>query len=150
MAQMYVFPYKAACMCDKLLSWLWTEMLSRSYIPSLWSLICAGCWRSQESTDKPCPQSYKSIGSKAEWDVHFKKQVPSSSGGECLCAGVDRVAGPRRLPEKGFEDENEVQEGQGRDKTIEELLTQTTQSWDRWWEVRLPIGTHCVPLVTRM
>lgn len=56
---------------------------------------------------------------------HFKKQVPSSSGGECLCVGVDRVAGPRRLPEKCFEDENGVQEGQGRDKTIEELLAQT-------------------------
>lgn len=37
-------------------------------------------------------------------------------------------AGPRRLPEKGLEDENGVQEGQGRDKTIEELLNQTTQS----------------------
>ena len=59
---------------------------------------------------------------------HFKRQVPSSSGGECLCVGVDRVAGPRRLPEKGFEDEDEVQEGQERDKAIEELLTQTTQS----------------------
>ena len=59
---------------------------------------------------------------------HFKRQVPSSSGSECLCVGVDRVAGPRRLPEKGFEDEDEVQEGQERDKAIEELLTQTTQS----------------------
>lgn len=96
-AQMYVFPYKAAHMRDKLLSRLWREMLSRSFIPSLWILICAGCWRSQESTDKPCPQSYKSIRSKAEWDVHFKKQVPSSSGGECLCVGVDRM-----LVQEGF------------------------------------------------
>lgn len=40
---------------------------------------------------------------------HFKRQVPSSSGDEYFCVGVERVAGPRRLPEKGFE----------RDKAIE-------------------------------
>lgn len=31
---------------------------------------------------------------------------------------VDRVAGPRRLPEKGLKDENRVQEEQGRYKML--------------------------------